>query len=71
MRPDHEKRLRFVLAALDEARNPNELEMPGYRLHPLIGQLAGFWSKVVIDNWRIVFRLIETDLERVDQSDYG
>ncbi|WP_095097577.1 type II toxin-antitoxin system RelE/ParE family toxin [Pseudomonas sp. Irchel 3A5] len=70
IRADHEKRLRFVLAALDEASAPIELGLPGYRLHSLKGQLAGFWSMTISGNWRIIFRFIETDVELVDYLDY-
>jgi proteic killer suppression protein len=40
IRADHAKRLRLVLAALDTATGPVELNLPGYRLHPLKGQLT-------------------------------
>ena len=70
IRPDHEKRLRFMLGALDEASCPGELGLPGYRLHPLKGRLIGFWSMTVSGNWRIIFRFIGTDVELVDYLDY-
>jgi proteic killer suppression protein len=40
------------------------------RLHPLKGELAGFWSVSVSDNWRVIFRFIDTDVELVDYLDY-
>ena len=40
------------------------------RLHPLKGELAGFWSVSVSGNWRVIFRFIETDVELVDYLDY-
>ncbi|WP_122666240.1 type II toxin-antitoxin system RelE/ParE family toxin [Pseudomonas viridiflava] len=67
---DHVKRLRLVLGALDEASSSSELMLPGYRLHPLKGQLAGFWSMTVSGNWRVIFRFIDTDVELVDYLDY-
>lgn len=36
-----------ILARLDQAENPNQMNLPGYRLHPLKGDLAGFWSVTV------------------------
>jgi proteic killer suppression protein len=30
--------------------------LTGYGLHPLKGDLAGFWSVSVSGNWRIIFR---------------
>jgi len=32
-----------------------ELDIPGYRLHSLTGNLLGFWSVTVSRNHRIVF----------------
>ena len=43
--PDLVAKLRRVLTLLDEARYPGDLaEQPGYRLHPLKGDMAGLWS---------------------------
>lgn len=36
------------LAALDSAHSIDDLNIPGYRLHPLIGQLSGMWLLVGI-----------------------
>lgn len=44
--------------------------MPGWRLHPLKGDYAGFWSVMVRANWRIVFRFVNTDATDVDCLDY-
>jgi len=43
----HARRLSLILAALDIAATPGELNLPGYRLHPLKGQLVGYWSMTV------------------------
>jgi len=45
-----------ILTVLDDAATPRELNLPGYRLHALKGDLKGFWSATVRANWRIVFR---------------
>jgi proteic killer suppression protein len=45
-----------ILARLDEATEPGNMDLPGMRLHPLKGGLAGYWSVSVSGNWRIVFR---------------
>jgi proteic killer suppression protein len=29
---------------------------PGWKLHPLKGDLNGFWSLAVTGNWRLIFR---------------
>ena len=34
---------------------------PGWRLHPLKGELKGFWSVSVSGNWRVIFRFEEGD----------
>jgi proteic killer suppression protein len=49
------------LARLDEAHTPQALNLPGYRLHPLKGELKGFWSVTVRANWCIMFRFEGTD----------
>ena len=43
---------------------------PGWRLHPLKGDLAGFWSLTVASNWRLVFRFDEGDASELDLVDY-
>ncbi len=45
------------------------MDLPGYRLHPLKGELSGLWSVTVSGNWRIVFRFEDghaTDLDLID-----
>ncbi len=64
-------RLRRILTALDEARNPRDLATrPGYRLHPLKGDMAGLWSIGVSGNWRVVFRFDDSEAVDVDLVDY-
>jgi toxin HigB-1 len=59
-----------ILARLDEASAPNDMDLPGYRLHPLKGDFAGFWSVSVSANWRIVFRFAGADIRDLDLIDY-
>ena len=70
VRADHARRLARVLAVLDQAETPVEVDLPGWRLHPLKGDIAGFWSITINANWRVVFRFIETDVELVNYLDY-
>ncbi|HXN45053.1 MAG TPA: type II toxin-antitoxin system RelE/ParE family toxin [Bryobacteraceae bacterium] len=63
-------KVRRVLSALDAAESPQALDLPGYRLHPLKGSLAGFWSVTVSGNWRIIFRFEDGDAFDVDLLDY-
>ncbi len=46
------------------------MDLPGYRLHPLKGKFAGYWSVSISGNWRIIFRLEGGDTHDVDYLDY-
>jgi proteic killer suppression protein len=59
-----------VLARLDVAAGPSDMDLPGFRLHPLTGDLHGFRSVRVSANWRIIFRLEDGDAHDVDLIDY-
>lgn len=64
-------RLRRILTALDEAQRAGDLATrPGYRLHPLKGDMAGLWSVSVSGNWRVVFRFRDSEAVDVDLVDY-
>ena len=65
------ERLRRILTALGEAWRPGDLATrPGYRLHPLKGDMAGLWSVSVSGNWRVVFRFEDSEAVDVDLVDY-
>jgi proteic killer suppression protein len=66
----HVEKLRRILARLDIARVPQDLDLPGYRLHPLKGDLKGFLAVTVQANWRVVFRMEEGQVFDVDYTDY-
>ena len=59
-----------ILARLNEAVTVQDMALPGYRLHPLKGELAGFWSVTVSGNWRIVFQFENSNAYDVDLIDY-
>ena len=60
-----------ILAALDTAAGPSEVGLfPGWRLHPLKGDMKGFWSVTITGNWRIIFRFEAGDAFDVDLVDY-
>jgi proteic killer suppression protein len=59
-----------ILSVLDAATTPQELDLPGYRLHPFKGDLRGFWSVSVRANWRIIFRFQGADAHDVELIDY-
>jgi toxin HigB-1 len=66
----HADRLRVQLFALDNARVPTDMNAPGWRLHPLHGELAGHWSVDVSGNWRLTFAFEGEDAILVDYQDY-
>ena len=68
--PDMADRIALTLADLDGARNPSDLDLPGYRLHPLKGALKGYWSISISGNWRLIFRFEDGDAYDVDLVDY-
>ena len=63
-------RVEEILSMLDAAESIEDLDFPGYRLHPLVGTLKGYWSVRVSGNWRIIFRFDETSVSDVDLVDY-
>jgi proteic killer suppression protein len=67
---EHAGRLRDILARLDAARVVTDMDVPGFRLHPLKGELKGFWAVTVRANWRVVFRFVDPDAFDVDYTDY-
>ena len=66
----HVVKLRDILARLDAARTITDMDIPGFRLHPLKGELKGFWSITVGANWRVIFRFDDPDIFDVDYVDY-
>ena len=54
---EHVEKIATILAQLDRAAKPDDMALPGFKLHPLKGELNGFWSVTIRANWRIVFRL--------------
>ena len=67
---DQAKRLRHILAALEAASSPKDLNLPGFRPHRLKGDLEGHWAITVSGNWRVVSRFNEDNVEAVDYVDY-
>jgi proteic killer suppression protein len=70
IRPDLVDTVQEILTVLDDAASPQDLNLPGYRLHPLKGELKGFWSVNVGANWRIIFRFQGADAFDVELIDY-
>lgn len=70
IRPDFVDTVQEILTVLDGSATSQELDLPGYRLHPLKGDLKGFWAVTVRANWRIVFRFEGGDAFDVELIDY-
>ncbi|MGU5725496.1 type II toxin-antitoxin system RelE/ParE family toxin [Aeromonas sp. ARM81] len=62
----HSAKLKRILALLDVAMLPKDMDLPGYRLHELKGKQKGYWSVTVNGNWRLTFRFINSDVELVN-----
>ncbi len=67
---EHLVKLRDILVRLDSASTVADMDLPGFRLHPLKGELQGFWAVTVRANWRVVFRFAERDVLDIDYRDY-
>jgi proteic killer suppression protein len=68
--PEHVTRLRIILVRLDASQIPEDMDLPGLRLHPLKGDLKGFWAVDVSGNWRVFFRFENNNVSDVDYTDY-
>lgn len=66
----HAKRLRMQLAALDSARTVEDMDIPGFRLHALKGDMRGRWSVTVSGNWRLTFEFRDGNAYVLDYEDY-
>ncbi|NVM21476.1 MAG: type II toxin-antitoxin system RelE/ParE family toxin [Desulfobacterales bacterium] len=66
----HRKKLRMRLTALDTAISIKDMDLPGFRLHPLKGDKKGLWAIDVSKNWRIVFKFEDGNAYVVDYEDY-
>ena len=67
---NHASKLRRILGLLDAASQSEDVNLPGFRLHPLSGKQKGFFSVWVNGNWRVIFRFAGEDIELVDYLDY-
>ena len=70
MAPEHIRKLTRILAVLDQSRTPQDMNLPGFRLHPLAGELRGHYAVSVSGNWRVTFRFEDGHAVDVDYTDY-
>jgi len=70
IQPSHAIKISDRLAFLHAAASIDDMDKPGYRLHPLKGKLKNHWAINVSGNWRIVFKFEEGDAYIVNYEDY-
>lgn len=70
IQPAHAKRLRMQLIALDTALSIEDMDIPGFRLHPLKGNDYDRWSIWVNGNWRVTFEFRDGNAFVLDYEDY-
>ena len=70
IRPDHASKLSRQLLRLDVAKNALDMNLPGWKLHPLEGALHGHYAVTVNGNWRLTFMFEGEDTILVDYQDY-
>lgn len=66
----HEKKLRLILTNLDQAQEPDDMDLPGLFMHQLKGDRKDIWSVRVSGNWRLTYRFSGRDVEIVNYEDY-
>ena len=70
MAPEHVRKLMRILAVLDQSHTPQDMDLSGFRLHPLAGELRGRHAVSVSGNWRVTFRFEDGHAVDVDYTDY-
>ena len=70
IRADLLEKVENILAVLNRAAGPNDMDLPGFRLHPLKGDRKGFYGVTVRANWRVIFRFEEAHAYEVDYGDH-
>jgi len=67
---EHVGKIKLILSALEAADTPEEMDLPVFRLHPLLGDKKGYFSVTLRANWRITFRFDQGKMCDVDLEDY-
>jgi proteic killer suppression protein len=70
IRADQLEKVENILFVLSRARKPEDMDLPGFHLHPLKGDMKGLWSVTVRANWRVTFHFEEGEACDVDLVDY-
>jgi proteic killer suppression protein len=64
------ERIERQLDRLDVSTHPEDMNLPGWKWHPLKGDRKGTYAVAVSGNWRITFRFDADDAFDVDLEDY-
>ena len=70
IKPQYAHRLKLILSRLDASQEPRDMNLPGLKLHKLVGEYKGYFSVTVNANWRIIYRYEHLDVYDVDLIDY-
>lgn len=70
IQPQHAERLRLILGRLHISVTPQDMSLPGLKLHRLKGTRKEIWSVWVNGNWRVTFSFEGKDAVHVDYEDY-
>ena len=70
IQPAHAPKLSLILSLLDIAKSADDMNVPGFGLHPLKGYLRGYFSVEINVNWRLIFKPNGENMELVDYLDY-
>lgn len=70
IQPHHARRLQMLLTALDTSQTIEDMNIPGFRLHPLKGEAKGRWSVWVNGSWRLTFEFKDGHAYVLDYEDY-
>ena len=69
-RRGHITKIERILTALDRSDDPDGMDLPGFRLHPLKGRMKGHYAVSVSGNWQVTFRFVDGHAVDVDYLDY-
>lgn len=65
------EKIRRILMVLDTIKTLAPIkQIPGYKLHPLKGNLKGYWAITISGNYRIIFRFEKENVYDIDYIDY-
>jgi len=70
IQPRHAKKLADILDQLHAAAHVEDMRFPGADLHPLAGDLLGYWAVKVSGNWQVIFQFEDSNASHVNYVDY-